>query len=84
MTTLWIHGGVIPPCPFCGALTEDQVRRYGGGAVVHWFCHVCGRFREPPTGWDDPLVPISLEDWRAACWVMAVRVRTRWAAVDRP
>ena len=24
-TILWIHGGLIPPCPFCGAPTEDQV-----------------------------------------------------------
>jgi len=24
MSTSWIHGGLIPPCP-CGAPTEDQV-----------------------------------------------------------
>jgi len=64
MPTLWIHGGPIPTCP-CGAAGDDQVRRYGGGAVVHWYCLVCERFRDPPADWDDPLVPISLEDWRA-------------------
>jgi hypothetical protein len=76
MSTLWIHGGVIPACP-CGAPSEDQVRRYGGGDVVHWYCQVCERFREPPTDWDDPLVPISLQDWQALCRVMSARVRAR-------
>jgi len=56
MPNLWIHGGLIPPCA-CGAPSEDQVRRYGGGAIVHWFCLVCGLFRGPPPGWDDRLVP---------------------------
>jgi len=77
MSTLWIHGGVIPPCP-CGAPSEDQVRRYGGGDVVHWYCLACERFREPPPGWDDPLVPISPQDWQALCRVMSARVRARW------
>lgn len=77
MPTLWIHGGVIPPCP-CGAPSEDQVRRYSGGAETHWFCIVCGLFRDPPPGWDDPLVPIELDEWRAQSRVMSARVRARW------
>jgi len=40
MPTYWIHGGLIPPCP-CGAPTEDQVRRYGGGDLATWFCLMC-------------------------------------------
>ena len=78
MPTVWIQGGTIPLCPFCGARDDDQVRRYDGGDVVHWYCLACERFRDPPDDWDDPLVPIYLEDWRAHCRVMAARVRERW------
>lgn len=74
--TVWIHGGLIAPCP-CGAPAEDQVRRYSGGAVARWFCVVCGLFREPPTGWADPLVPVDLEDWRALSGVKSARVKAR-------
>jgi hypothetical protein len=80
MQNLWLHGGVIPTCP-CGAPSDDQVRRYGGGDVVHGYRLVCERFREPPTGWDDPLVPIGLEDWRAHCRLMAARRAGRGHAV---
>jgi hypothetical protein len=77
LPTIWIHGGFIPPCP-CGAPPEDQVRRYSGGAEIRWFCVVCGLFRGPPDGWDDPLVPIELEDWRAQSRVLSARARARW------
>ncbi|HEY5457799.1 MAG TPA: hypothetical protein VIJ96_20225 [Acidothermaceae bacterium] len=78
MPTVWIHGGTIPPCPFCGAPDDDQVRRYGGGDVVHWYCLACEQFRDPQAGWDDPLVPISLEDWHALRRVISARMRARW------
>jgi hypothetical protein len=82
MPTLWIHGGVIPPCP-CGAPTEDQVRRTDGADRAVWHCLVCESRRQPDPGWDDPLVPISLEDWRALCRVMSARVRARWREAER-
>ncbi len=81
MPTLWIHGGHIPPCP-CGAPTEDQVRRYGGGAEIYWFCVVCGLFRDPPADWHDPLRPIEFEAWRAQSQVMSARVRARGERSD--
>ena len=77
MPTLWIHGGVIPPCPFCGAPPEDQNRRPTGADRAVWHCLICQRARPPDPGWDDPLVPISLEDWRVLCRVMAARLRAR-------
>jgi hypothetical protein len=78
MSTLWIHGGVIPPCP-CGAPADEQVRRYGGGARVDWFCVRCQTFRAPPADWVDELVPIGDEEWRASNRVMEARVRARWS-----
>ena len=78
MATLWVHGGLIPPCPFCRAPTEDQNRRPDGADRAVWFCLICQRSRQPDPGWDDPLVPVSLEDWRALCRVTASRVRERW------
>ena len=82
MPTLWIHGGLIPPCP-CGAPTEDQNRRPDGADQALWFCLICQRSRQPDPGWDDPLVLISVEDWRAMCRRMETRVRERWAREDR-
>jgi hypothetical protein len=82
MPTLWIHGGMRPPCA-CGAPTEDQVRRPDGGDRAHWHCLVCERGRDIDPGWDDPLVPISIEDWRGMCRRMEARVRERWAREDR-
>jgi hypothetical protein len=76
--TLWIHGGRIPPCPICGAPTEDQNRRPDGADRALWFCLICQRSRQPDSGWADPLVPISLEDWRAMCRAMSARVCARW------
>jgi hypothetical protein len=76
MATLWIQGGLIPPCP-CGAPTEDQVRRPDGGDRAHWHCLICERGRDIDLGWDDSLVPISHEEWWARSRVMAVRVRAR-------
>ena len=78
MGTLWIHGGVIPPCPFCGAPSQDQARRPDGADRAHWHCLICERYRQPHPGWADPLVPISPEDWRAMCRAMSARVRARW------
>jgi hypothetical protein len=77
MPTVWIHGGTIPPCP-CGAPAEDQVRRPDGADRALWHCLICERFRDPDPDWDDPLVPISLEDWRAQSRAMSARVRARW------
>jgi hypothetical protein len=79
MTTLWIHGGIIPSCPFCGAPPEDQTRRPDGADRALWHCLVCERARQPAPGWDDPLVPISVEEWRSMCQSMAARVRARWS-----
>jgi len=82
MPTLWIHGGVIPPCS-CGAPTEDQNRRPDGADRALWFCLIRQRGRLPDPGWDDPLVPISLEDWRALGRVMSARVRARWRSTGQ-
>lgn len=78
MPTLWIHGGVIPPHPFCGAPTEGQVRRSAGGDMAHWHCLVCDRQRDIDPGWPDPLVLIGLEDWHAMSRRMSARVRALW------
>ena len=82
MPTLWIHGGLIPPCP-CGAPSEDQNRRPDGADRTHWHCLVCDLQRDPDPGWDDPLVAISLEDWREMCRVMSARVRARWRSTGQ-
>jgi hypothetical protein len=82
LATLWIHGGLIPPCP-CSAPTEDQVRRPIGGDQAEWFCLVCQRGRDIESGWSDLLVPISLEEWQARSRVMAARVRARWCATGQ-
>ena len=81
MSTRWINGGTIPACP-CGAPSDDQVRRYGGGALVDWFCLICGLFRAPPADWADELVPISDLDLNARNTAMARRVRARWRTAD--
>ena len=59
MATLWIHGGIIPPCPSCGAPAEDQNRRPIGADRAIWFCLICQRGRPPEPGWVDELAPIS-------------------------
>jgi hypothetical protein len=82
MSTLRIHDGLIPPCPFCGAPTEDQNRPPDGADRALWHCLICERARRPDPGWDDPLVPISIEDWQAMCRVMSVRVRARWQRAE--
>jgi hypothetical protein len=80
--TLWVHGGVIPPCPSCGAPAEDQTRRPDGLDRAIWFCLICQRGRPPDPGWVDELVPISEDEWRARARVMTARVRARWRASD--
>ena len=83
LTTLWIHGGEIPPCPSCGAPTEDQLRKPDGADRALWHCLICQRSRQPDdAGWDDPLVPISDVELRARNRVMSARVRTRWRVTD--
>jgi hypothetical protein len=80
MATLWIHGGIVPPCPLCGAPTDDQQRRPDGADRAVWFCLICQRSRQPDFGWDDPLVAISEEELRARNAAMSARVRARWRA----
>jgi hypothetical protein len=80
VSTLWIHGGTIPPCPLCGAPTEHQVRRPDGANRVNWHCLICERGRPPEPDWLDPLVAISADEWRARSRVMEARVRARWRA----
>jgi hypothetical protein len=79
MPTLWVHGGLIPPCA-CGAPSEDQVRRPSGGDQAEWFCLICQRGRDIDPGWADPLVPISLDEWRARSRVMTARAKVRTTA----
>jgi hypothetical protein len=78
MATLWIHGGVIPPCASCGAPAADQLRKPDGADRAVWHCLGCERSRQPEPGWLDPLVPISEDDWRARSRTMKARVRARW------
>ena len=78
MPTVWIHGGTIPPCPFCGAPTEDQLRKPDGADRRLWACLICSRSRQPDAGWDDPLLPISDVELRARNAAMSARVRARW------
>jgi hypothetical protein len=82
MPTVWIHGGQIPPCPWCGAPTDDQLRKPDGADRALWHCLVCERSRQPDTGWRDPLVHISDDEWRARSRAMSARVRARWRAAD--
>ena len=82
MPTVWIHGGKIPPCPSCGAAVEDQLRKPDGADRALSHCLVCQRSRQPDAGWSDPLVPISLNDWRAQSRVMQARARARWEAIE--
>jgi hypothetical protein len=81
MSTKWIHGGLIPPCP-CSAPTPDQVRRPIGADRVLWHCLICEQNRPPDPGWVDDLVAITEEQWRARSWVMEARVRARWRASE--
>src|SRR5450755_1967100 len=81
-TTLWIHGGTIPPCP-CGAPTLDQVRRPIGADRALWHCLICEQNRPPDDDWVDELMPISEDEWRARSRVMTTRVRARWRAAGQ-
>jgi hypothetical protein len=83
MSTKWIHGGLIPPCP-CGAPTEDQVRRPDGADRANWFCLICERRRPPDPGWVDDLLPITEDQWLARSRVMEARVRARWRLNELP
>ena len=74
-----IHGGVVPPCPSCGAPTEDQLRKPDGADRALWHCLICQRSRQPEPGWHDPLVPIGDVELRVRNSAMQARVRARWA-----
>lgn len=79
MSTFWVHGGTIPPCPFCSAPAEDQLRKPDGANRAIWTCLICQRSRPPEPGWDDPLIAISDNELRARNKAMAARVRAQWA-----
>ena len=74
--TPWIPGGTIPPCP-CGAPTDDQVRRSGGGHTRFWSCLACQTARPADPGWDDPLAYVSQAGRQVLCRRMRARAQLR-------
>ena len=73
MPTLWIHGGLIPPCPFC-----RRAGRGSGPAVAgRGSCRVVLPDRMPPADWVDELVPIRDADLKARNAAMVRRARER-------
>lgn len=84
MVTLWIRGGIIPPCPSCDAPADDQLREPDGANRALWQCLICQRSRQREPGWDDPLVPVSDVELRARNRAMSGRVRARWGVTDSP
>ncbi len=71
-----------PPYPSCGAPAEDQLASPMAPTEPSGIACAATAAGHPTPGWDDPLVPISADEWRTQSRVMSARAHARWRAAD--